>query len=233
MAGCTRSTPACVPPDAPALATSLPELIRYFEEGEGQLWERLALCKARVVYGEPAAAQRTMDAIWRVTYGRAWQASDADEIYQMRMRLEETASPRNIKRGRGGIVDIEFLVQMLQLRHAGLPLPIRVPGTLDALAALRDAGHLGEADYTFLSEAYRFLRNVEARIRLMNAAVRHDLPSDDLELAKLARLLHYSRPEDLLADDDRIRTQVRTTFDRIFQAATQPVAPFRHMTSAT
>jgi glutamate-ammonia-ligase adenylyltransferase len=216
-----------------ALATSLPELIRYFEEGEGQLWERLALCKARVVYGEPAAAQRTMDAIWRVTYGRAWQASDADEIYQMRMRLEETASPRNIKRGRGGIVDIEFLVQMLQLRHAGLPLSIRVPGTLDALAALRDANHLGEADYTFLCESYRFLRNVEARIRLMNAAARHDLPSDDLELAKLARLLHYPRPEDLLADDDRIRTQVRTTFDRIFQAATQPVAPFRHMTSAT
>jgi glutamate-ammonia-ligase adenylyltransferase len=200
-----------------ALATSLAELVRYFEEGEGQLWERLALCKARVVYGEPQAARRAMDAVWRVTFGRAWQTADADEIYQMRMRLEETASSRNIKRGLGGIVDIEFLVQMLQLRHAGLPLAIRVPGTLDALAALRDAGHLGEGDFSQLSKAYRFLRNVEARIRLMNAAARHDMPEEPLELAKLARLLHYDRGEDLLADDERIRRQVRATFDRVFR----------------
>ncbi len=200
-----------------ALATSLAELIRYFDEGEGQLWERLAMCKARVVYGEGEAARRAMDAVWRVTYGRAWQAADADEIYQMRVRLEETASPRNIKRGLGGIVDIEFAVQMLQLRHAGLPLTIRTPGTLDAMTALRDAGHLAPDDFDFFSEAYRFLRNVEARIRLMNAAARHDMPEDELELAKLARLLHYERSEDLLADDDRIRKRVRQTFDRVFR----------------
>jgi glutamate-ammonia-ligase adenylyltransferase len=204
-----------------ALATSLAELVRYFDEGEGQLWERLALCKARIVYGEPEAARRAMDAVWHVTYGRGWQAADADEIYQMRMRLEETASPRNIKRGMGGIVDIEFLVQMLQLRHGGLPLAIRAPGTLDAIAALRDAGHLNGGDAEFLSRAYRFLRNVEARIRLMNAAARHDLPDDGLEQAKLARLLHYARPEDLLADDERIRRQVRETFDRHFQRERQ------------
>ncbi|MEX2185296.1 MAG: putative nucleotidyltransferase substrate binding domain-containing protein [Pirellulales bacterium] len=202
-----------------ALATSLAELVRYFDDGEGQLWERLALCKARVVYGEPQAAQRAMEAVWQVTYGPAWRAADADEIYQMRIRLEETASPRNIKRGLGGIVDIEFLVQMLQLRHAGLPLSIRAPGTLDAMAALRNAGHLGESDFAILSEAYRFLRNVEARIRLMNAAARHDMPEDAVELAKLARLLRYSRSEDLLTDDERTRRQVRQTFDRVFGEA--------------
>lgn len=204
-----------------ALATSLAELMRYFDDGEGQLWERLALCKARVVYGSPEAARRAMDAVWHVTYGRAWQPSDAEEIYEMRMRLEETASRQNIKRGPGGIVDVEFLVQMLQLRHAGLPLPIRAPGTLDAMAALRDAGHLAQSDYDFLAEAYRFLRNVEARIRLMNAAARHDLPDDALELAKLSRLLHYERSEDLLADDKRIRRQVRETFDRLFREASK------------
>jgi glutamate-ammonia-ligase adenylyltransferase len=202
-----------------ALATSLPELIRYFDEGEGQLWERLALCKARIVYGDAKAAARAMEAVWHVTYGPAWQAADADEIYQMRMRLEETASPRNIKRGSGGIVDIEFLVQMLQLRHGGMPLSIRTPGTLDAIAELREARHLSSEDAEFLSKSYRFLRNVEARIRLMNAAARHDMPDEPLELAKLARLLHYQRPEDLLADDDRIRSEVRELFNRHFQAA--------------
>ncbi|RIK82516.1 MAG: bifunctional [glutamate--ammonia ligase]-adenylyl-L-tyrosine phosphorylase/[glutamate--ammonia-ligase] adenylyltransferase [Planctomycetota bacterium] len=201
-----------------ALATSLAELVRYFDEGEGQLWERLALCKARVVYGEPAAAARAMEAVWHVAYGRAWQAADAEEIYQMRMRLEETANPRNIKRGAGGIVDIEFLVQMLQLRHGGMPLSIRAPGTLDAIDALCDAGCLARGDAEFLSKSYRFLRNVEARIRLMNAAARHDMPDEELDLAKLARLLHYSRCEDLLADDARIRREVREVFNRHFQA---------------
>jgi glutamate-ammonia-ligase adenylyltransferase len=209
-----------------ALVTSLDELRRYFQEGEGQLWERLALCKARVVYGSADAALRAMTVVHQVTYGPPWQPADADEVYAMRMRLEETATRRNIKRGPGGIVDIEFLVQMLQLRHGGKPARIRAPGTLDALAALKEAGHLSEADFTFLAKAYRFLRNVEARIRLMNAAARHDLPEDGLELAKLARLLGYESGDQLLADCERTTGEVRQTFDRLFDRERQAIPAY-------
>jgi glutamate-ammonia-ligase adenylyltransferase len=210
------------------LATSLDEFFRYFAEGDGQLWERLALCKARVVFGAPEAAARVMDIVRLVTFGRDWHAADADEIYAMRRRMEETASPRNLKRGPGGIVDVEFLCQMLQLRCAGRPESVRVPGTFDALNALNAAGYLSDLDYKLLTSSYRFLRDVEARIRLMNAAARHDLPEDPLELAKLARLLGYARGEELLVDCQRVTTGVRRTFDRIFDevrgVATNPTA---------
>ena len=200
-----------------ALATSFDELTRYFAEGDGQLWERLALCKARVVFGSAGGAgERAMNVIWRAAYGPEWTESDAGEVHRMRMRLEETASRRNLKRGPGGIVDVEFLVQMLQLKHCGEPQSIRCPGTLAALSALREAGHLGQSDFEFFSDAYRFLRTVESRLRLMNTTARHDLPEEEGELAKLARLLGYQDSASLLDDCRRYTTNIRQRFERFF-----------------
>ena len=203
------------------LATPLAGLVRYFREGGGQLWERLALCKARVIVGSPDAAARAMSAVTDSIYCRPWSGQDAAELIDMRQKLEESASRQNLKRGVGGTMDAEFVVQMLQLKY-GHDLPvIRTPGTLDALEALEQAGCLSKADAEFLAESYRFQRSVEARIRLMDAAGRHEFPDELRELAKLAYLLRYDNPMDLarkLSDTWRL---TRECFDRIFAKAAE------------
>ncbi|HIA19525.1 MAG TPA: glutamate-ammonia-ligase adenylyltransferase, partial [Planctomycetaceae bacterium] len=146
-----------------------------------------------------------------------WKSGRAEEIRQMRERLEQTASDHNLKRGFGGTVDIEFVVQMLQMRHAHQFAEVLVPGTLDAIEALRDAGGLSEQDSKVLYESYVFLRSVESGLRLMNTTARHDLPDDPLELRKLAFLLGASEPQELVEKCRHFRQENRQRFDRIFQ----------------
>ncbi len=83
-----------------------------------------------------AALEAVIDCAYRVP----WRREFADEISNMRHRLEETARPNNLKRGPGGLVDVEFIAQMLQLKHGEQHLEVRVPGTLEALAALEKLG---------------------------------------------------------------------------------------------
>jgi glutamate-ammonia-ligase adenylyltransferase len=198
------------------LAVSLDELSRYFAQGSGQLWERQALCKARVVYGSPEAASNAMAVIHRAAYEHPWNAAHADEIRRMRHRLEETAGGGNVKRGPGGIVDIEFLVQMLQLRHGRDNARARCPNTLAALRELVAAGALSPAESGFLTESYRFLRTIESRLQLMNSTARDRLPDDPTELAKLAKLMLAPNVAALLADFDRFMRETRALFNRIF-----------------
>ena len=137
----------------------------------------------------------------------------------MRVRMEDGASKRNLKRGPGGTVDTEFLVQMLQLKHGGDDPSIRVPGTLDALTALEKGGYLSFDDAEYFRGSYRFQRSIEARIRLMDAAGRHELPETDRELAKLAYLLGYARPQELVDEAQHKFAENRARFNRIFDAA--------------
>ncbi|MCA9245751.1 MAG: hypothetical protein KDA42_01520 [Planctomycetales bacterium] len=197
------------------LAVPLEEFRRYFATGAGQLWERQALCKARIVFGSDEAARETEAAVAQAAFSPPWRREFVTEIRAMRARLEETAGLRNLKRGVGGTVDIEFLAQMLQLRHAGADPSLRVPGTLESLAALHEAGHLQMADYEQASAGYRHLRSVEARIRLMNATGRHEMPEKPDELNRLAYLLDYSDPQDLVSETDEIRRKNRELFDRL------------------
>ena len=201
-----------------ALAVSLDEFARYFAEGAGQLWERQALCKARVVAASSPVTEVTAAAIGRAAFDHPWRPSDAGEVRRMRRRLEETVEQDNLKRGPGGIVDIEFLVQMLQLKHGRDHPGVRIPSTLSALVALHEAGHLTDEDFPFLSRSYRFLHTLEGRLRLMNFTARDQLPEDPTELAKLAHLLQYPSGEALLADFDKYTRQTRQRFDRIFDA---------------
>jgi [glutamine synthetase] adenylyltransferase / [glutamine synthetase]-adenylyl-L-tyrosine phosphorylase len=202
-----------------SLATSLAEFARYFAEGQGQLWERQALCKARPIYGSPEAREGAMHVVRRAITERQWESASAVEIRRMRQRLEETASPRNLKRGPGGTVDIEFAVQMLQLKHAAANPAVLTPGTLDAITALHEAGALGDDDLEFFHQSYRFLRSVETGLRLMNTAARHDLPQDSGDLRKLAFLLGYEAVEPLLEASARFTTENRRRFTRLFDAA--------------
>lgn len=199
-----------------SLAVTLGAFQRYYAQGQAQLWERQALCKARVVTASSdSAANTTMSVVAQSAYGATWRPEDAAEVRSMRLRLEETASPRNLKRGRGGAVDTEFLVQMLQLKYGGNDPSVRLPGTLDALLALERAGYLPAEDAEFFRDSYSFQRSVESRIRLMNAAGRHELPTDPLELRKLAFLLGYADPEELERGALALFEETRARFDRI------------------
>ena len=201
-----------------SLAVSLSELDRYFAAGQGQLWERQALCRARPIFGSDAACRRAMDVVLRAIIRKPWRPSDAAEIREMRRRLEESASRRNLKRGPGGTMDVEFAVQMLQLRHVSDLPQILAPGTLPALAQLQLAGLLKPEISQLFSDAYRFLRSVEARLRLMNTTARHDLPENTGELSRLAYLLDYSGPERLRTDCETYTSKVRRYFDQLFEA---------------
>ena len=111
------------------------------------------------------------------------------------MALERDASPYNLKRGRGGTLDIEFLVQMLQLRDAAAARPeVLTRNTQAALAALGTSGILSAQMAGRLSESYRFLRRIESTLHLLGAVRRHDLPSDTQELGQLASCLDTAIP---------------------------------------
>jgi glutamate-ammonia-ligase adenylyltransferase len=204
------------------LAVSLAEFERYFLDGRGQLWERQALCKARPVFGSPEACEAAMRVVRRCIAEPRWKLAAADEIRHMRYRLEQTASKRNLKRGPGGTVDIEFIVQMLQLRHVANSPAVCTPGTLDAIVALNSAGHLDDERAEYLSRSYRFLRSVESGLRLMNTTARHDLPTDEAEVKKLAFLLKYGSADQLLEDCTHYTQQNRVTFEEVFDQAAQP-----------
>jgi len=203
-----------------ALATTFDEFARYFATGVGQLWERQALCKARVVYGSPRAAQLAESLAARAAFDHPWQTANAGEIRQMRRRLEESApAAGDLKRGPGGLVDVEFLVQMLQLRHGRDNANIRRPNTLEALDALRRAGLLSADDFKTFDAGYRLLRTIEGRLRLMNATARDQLPQDPAELSKLAGLLRYPGRDALLSDYETATREIRRRFNRLFDEA--------------
>jgi glutamate-ammonia-ligase adenylyltransferase len=202
-----------------SLAMTMGEFSRYYAAGSGQLWERQALCKARPVYGSPRTRRAAVAAVQRAAYGHRWRRKDANEIRDMRHRLEATVGAGDLKRGPGGIVDIEFLVQMLQLQHARKNPSLRTANTLAALRALNDAGLLSADEQAFFDSAYRLLRTIESRLRLMNSTARDQLPHDPLELNKLAHLLRYSSSDALMGDYEKTTRQIRERFDAAFDAA--------------
>ncbi|MFM8735642.1 MAG: hypothetical protein ACKOC8_10665 [Pirellulales bacterium] len=198
-------------------AVSLAEFARYFaEDGPAAVWERQALVKARPVVGSSAAVGEVRRIIDAATYGRCWRADEVDAIRRMRLRMEEGAKPTNLKRGPGGVVDIEFIAQMLQLVHGGRDLRLQTTGTRAALGALHDAGLLGDGRFVFLERAYRLLRMIEGRLRLLDAPARHDMPESDAERRKLARLLGHADAASLLAELHATTTRVRAEFTATF-----------------
>ena len=201
-------------------AISLDAFSQYFaEDGPAADWERQALTKARVVVGSATATQRVQEIIDQAAFGHHWGAAAIDGIREMRLRMQKGAANANLKRGPGGVADIEFLVQMLQLVHGGSNRSLRTTETLAGLMALHAARHLTQESFEFFETAYRVLRSIEGRLRLLNATARHDFPKSPEERQKLAHLLGYERPELLEEDVRQLTTRTRAEFDAIFAAA--------------
>ena len=127
----------------------------------------------------------------------------------------ESAGRYNSKLGRGGLVDVEFAVQFLQLVHGGQHPRVRTPSTPGALQALLDEGLLDADDHGPLQRGYRFLRRIESRLRIVRDRSVDRLPETREELTRLARRMGYSAGDDLLADYERTTSEVRAAFLRV------------------
>ncbi len=208
------------------LVSSLPAFRDYHQQS-ARLWERQALVKARVVVGPTAFAQSIGELQQQIVFQRPLPADSRQEIYRLRQRLERELARENrahydIKTGRGGLVDVEFLVQYLQLLHGGNDSSLRSPNTLEALQALQQTELLDDQETRLLTDGYLFLRRLENKLRLVHDQSISQLASDKPYLAKLARRLGYpgvQPDEQLLADYRQTTEQIRTIFDHYLASA--------------
>jgi glutamate-ammonia-ligase adenylyltransferase len=198
-----------------SLVLPLAEFRRYFAGPACQLWERQSLSRARVVRGTAGFAEEVMSAIRAAMLGPAWCPQLADEVRAMRQKLEATAGPRSLKRSPGGLTDVEFAVQLLQLKY-GRDFPeVLVPNVWDALGALTAAGVLPPDDAGALRDGYSFLRLVEARLRIVTDRPLTEIPEGGDDRAKLAHRLGFDGPAAFLAALRQTTANVRRCYDAI------------------
>jgi len=205
------------------LVASMDRFVEYHEK-EAALWERQAHIRARVVYGAAGLAEDVQAVIEHFVYGQGLDDAGVVEIDRARRDVEdelaaETATRSNIKTGRGGIVDIEFIVQMLVLRHGHDHPEVRKRGTLAALRALDAAELLEGNDGAALERHYLFLRRLEARMRLERDRPVEELGMDTELLGPLARRLGFGDGDPgaaLLRAYTETREQVRASYERYF-----------------
>ncbi len=200
------------------LAIPLESLVAYFR-GPAQTWERLALTRARVIHAQGGFGRHVEAALRAARAVPLDPTTLAREVVAMRRRMEESRGPNDLKRGLGGLADIEFLVQYLQLLHADEPGVARA-NLWEALDALRAARHLDPDACRDLREAYDFARTVEGRLRIVHNRAVVDWPGSTEELARLARRLNYDPPDPpdaaaaFRADATRATTRTRELFER-------------------
>jgi [glutamine synthetase] adenylyltransferase / [glutamine synthetase]-adenylyl-L-tyrosine phosphorylase len=209
------------------LVSSL-EAFTAYHRGSAQLWERQALVKARPLAGSAAVASRFEAVVADFVYGHGLSGAEGGEIARMRERIERERGDGeggvNIKTGRGGLIDVEFVVQMLQLRHGRAHARVRARATQAAIAALEAEGLLPAADARALADGYAFLRAVENRLRLERDEPVEAMDADPEALRALARRLGYGGDDAtavaaLRADHERHREAIRAVYDRQFADA--------------
>jgi glutamate-ammonia-ligase adenylyltransferase len=207
------------------IADSIDGFERYYRTRIGA-WERLALLKAWPVAGSRLLGRRFLAMSRPFIYEPEFDLRALDDVREMKARMEDKLSARgetdrNIKLGRGGIREIELVVQTLQSMH-GRRLPeILQRSTLPALAKLRDKNLIASEEFDGLRDAYLFLRDVENKLQMVDDMQTHSLPEDREALAACARLVGYSDPQSdcsvdmLLRDLQRHTNQVNLTFERV------------------
>jgi glutamate-ammonia-ligase adenylyltransferase len=208
------------------LVSSLESHLNYYEIF-GETWERQALLKARPVAGDTTLARQFLKEIRPFVYPKYLDHRGIREIQDLKRRIERAVDRHGqtlteIKLGRGGIRDIEFIVQFLQLLHGGKHPELRGVNTLTILKQLETNGYLSPAEYVSLFEAYLFLRRLENRLQISQNLQLHVLPSRPEEADVIARSLGYRREGtktagDFLTDDYRRQTErVRELFNKFF-----------------
>ena len=202
---CARSTPegSIFPVDpnlrpegrAGPLVRTLTSHLAYYERW-AKTWEFQALLKARPVAGDLALGQAYADTLGPLVWQAARRDHFVEDVQAMRRRVEQSLparqAGRELKLGPGGLRDIEFAVQLLQLVHGRTDETLRSAATLPALAALAAGGYVGRADAEELGAAYRFLRRTEHLLQLSRLSRTHTLPEDPAVLRRLGRAMRFN-----------------------------------------
>jgi glutamate-ammonia-ligase adenylyltransferase len=219
---------------AGALSRSREATLAYYER-RAATWERQAMLKARAAAGDADLGASFVAGLAPIVYPDHLEPAAIDDVRRTKVRLEEYIRQRGkelteVKRGRGGIRDVEFAVQLLQIVHGRSNPRLRSPGTLAALAALADEGYVAREDAEPLADAYRFLRRVEHRLQIVRDLQTHDLPDDARARTTLARSLGLTDAGALQLRYDETTGLVRQIHERLFyrpllEAFAGPAAP--------
>lgn len=214
--------------DGPLVRT-LSSHIAYYRRW-ARTWEFQALLKARPVAGDMELGERYLAELTPMVWNAVERENFVEDSQAMRRRVEENVrardAERQLKLGRGGLRDVEFTVQLLQLVHGRTDSTLRVRGTLPALEALAVGGYVGRDDAAELAECYQFLRALEHRIQLHRMRRSHVVPSRPDELRRISRLLGVA---DVEREWATTRRRVRQLHEAIFY---RPLLPLTARLSA-
>ncbi len=207
------------------LARSLDSYRAYYERW-AETWEFQALLKARPVAGDRELGERFLALVEPFVYPDTLDSEAVRTVRHTKSRLENRAArpgaAMDVKRGSGGIRDVEFPVQLLQLVHGRFDTGLRTPNTLELLAALDEFGYVRSEDAAALADSYRWLRDLEHRIQLFDLRQTHELPADRRARERIAKAMGYRDDAEATAldrfEEDLVahRSMVRGIHQRLF-----------------
>jgi glutamate-ammonia-ligase adenylyltransferase len=214
--------------DAGPLSRSLSGYENYYSQW-GQTWERMMLLKARGVAGEAPLAAEFLEMIQPFRYPRSINTGVLREVAAMKDRIENEVVKtdeldRNVKLGRGGIREIEFIVQAMQLLHGGRQPFLQGSQTLPGVQKLAEYELLTGVESKELTAAYVFLRDVEHRLQMENNLQTHTIPTEPKSRERLARLMSFRTLKEFEAAHKSHRRSVRRIFDKVLRAEGAPEA---------
>jgi glutamate-ammonia-ligase adenylyltransferase len=206
-----------------AIVLSLDAYVEYYER-RAQLWEFQALIRARHAAGDPSVSERLLEGVAPRVWRNELTPDEVNEIRHMKARIERERvkaheDPRQqVKLGTGGLADVEFTVQLLQMRHGHDHPEIRTPNTRHAIDVLERAGLVEAQDAMWLRDAYLMLNRVRNHMFLLRGLATDTLPTRDAEIEKLARSLGYGRlaRSRFLERYRRVTRRARRVTDRLF-----------------
>jgi len=201
--------------NAGRLALPFAAMEQYYQR-EGRDWERYAWIKARTVAGDRNAGKQLQEMLRPFVYRKYLDYTAFAGLREMKALIDAEVARKdladNLKLGPGGIREIEFIVQLVQLIRGGREPSLRVRGLLPALTACEARGHIPASRARALRQAYVFLRRLENRVQMLRDAQTHDLPEDDLTRERLALALDYPAWEPLAEELARHRDIVANEF---------------------
>jgi len=203
------------------MARSLASFARYYAEWS-EPWELLALVRARAVAGDADVLASFTQITEPVLWGAPPPREMLREIRSIKARVEAERIPPgedadfHLKLGPGGLSDVEFLTQLLQLKHGGSLPELRVTGTFPALHRLREAEILSTSDYNSLHDSYLFCTRVRLRLHLQQGRDSNSLPTDPESTAQLAASLGFDRTDELREQYRRYTRRARRSFEQLF-----------------
>jgi len=214
--------------NAGRVAWSFAAMDQYFQR-EGRDWERYAWLKARTVAGDIVAGEAWLETLRPFVYRRYLDYTALDGLRTMKAAIVAEVQRRDmaddLKRGPGGIREIEFLVQSLQLIRGGREPALRGRQLLPALDALVDGGQIAPDHGGMLAQSYRFLRRLENRVQMLRDAQTHALPDSEEDRQRMAAALQYESWNALANDLAQCRAQVSAEFDALLVPRRGEAAP--------